>query len=87
MIDSYNIAARPMSQPALPPQSSGPLVQVCADAKPRLTKDQHEILEAHFRQQPKPSTSIKKGYAERLGVPLDKINVSLWTRTNVAPVH
>jgi hypothetical protein len=50
------------------------MVQVCADVKPRLTKDQHEILEQHFRQQPKPSTSTKKGFADALGVPLDKIN-------------
>ncbi|QDS74395.1 hypothetical protein FKW77_005600 [Venturia effusa] len=51
-----------------------PIVQVCADVKPRLTKDQHDILEEQFRLQPKPSTSTKKGYADELGVPLDKIN-------------
>jgi hypothetical protein len=48
----------------------------CADVKPRLTKEQHDILEAHFQQQHKPSTSTKKGFAETLGVPVDKINVS-----------
>ena len=48
-----------------------------ADVKPRLTKEQHDILEAHFQHQHKPSTSTKKGLTERLGVPLDKINVSL----------
>jgi hypothetical protein len=48
----------------------------CADVKPRLTKEQHDILEAHFQQQHKPSTSTKKGFAESLGVPVDKINVS-----------
>lgn len=47
-----------------------------ADVKPRLTKEQHDILEAHFQQHHKPSTSTKKGFAETLGVPLDKINVS-----------
>ncbi|OCK78784.1 hypothetical protein K432DRAFT_280264, partial [Lepidopterella palustris CBS 459.81] len=46
------------------------------DVKPRLTKEQHDILEAHFQQQHKPSTSTKKGFAESLGVPVDKINVS-----------
>lgn len=56
------------------PQPAPTIVQVCTDVKPRLTKDQHEILEQHFRQQPKPSTSIKKGFADALGVPLDKIN-------------
>jgi hypothetical protein len=47
-----------------------------ADVKPRLTKEQHDILEAHFSSQHKPSTSTKKGFAETLGVPVDKINVS-----------
>ncbi|KAF2656503.1 hypothetical protein K491DRAFT_372109 [Lophiostoma macrostomum CBS 122681] len=45
-----------------------------ADVKPRLTKEQHDILEAHFIAQHKPSTSTKKGFAETLGVPVDKIN-------------
>ncbi|TID21512.1 putative beta-galactosidase A [Venturia nashicola] len=56
------------------PQHPHPIVQVCPDVKPRLTKDQHDILEEQFRQQPKPSTSTKKGFADELGVPLDKIN-------------
>jgi hypothetical protein len=46
------------------------------DVKPRLTKDQHDILEQHFQQQHKPTTGVKKAFADRLGVPLDKINVS-----------
>ncbi|MBE7179818.1 MAG: homeobox domain-containing protein [Terriglobus roseus] len=49
--------------------------RVVGDVKPRLTKEQHDILESHFRQQHKPSTQTKKGFAETLGVPLDKINV------------
>jgi hypothetical protein len=51
------------------------VAQVCPDVKPRLTKEQHDILERHFVAQPKPSTSTKKGFADNLGVPLDKINV------------
>ena len=47
-----------------------------SDVKPRLTKDQHDILEQHFLNQHKPSTNVKKEFATRLGVPLDKINVS-----------
>ncbi|KAF1951500.1 hypothetical protein CC80DRAFT_424817 [Byssothecium circinans] len=46
----------------------------CADVKPRLTKEQHDILEQHFKAQHKPSTNTKKGFADSLGVPLDKIN-------------
>jgi hypothetical protein len=53
------------------------IIQVCGDVKPRLTKEQHDILERHFQQQSKPTTSTKKGFADALGVPLDKINVIL----------
>lgn len=49
--------------------------QLC-DIKPRLTKDQHDILESHYQSQHKPNTHIKKGYADRLGVSLEKVNVS-----------
>jgi hypothetical protein len=75
---------RPQSQPAQangsgkPP--AGPPSKThqmgTADVKPRLTKEQHDILENHFQQQHKPSTSTKKGFAESLNVPVDKINVS-----------
>jgi len=68
--------AAPTSQPPPPPPHPQPILQVCAEVKPRLTKEQHDILERHFQQQPKPSTHTKKGFADMLGVPLDKINVS-----------
>ncbi|KAF2856348.1 hypothetical protein T440DRAFT_439318 [Plenodomus tracheiphilus IPT5] len=45
-----------------------------SDVKPRLTKDQHDVLEHHFLVQHKPSTNVKKEFAVKLGVPLDKIN-------------
>ena len=54
--------------PTVPPMS--------CEVKPRLTKEQHDILENHFQKQHKPSTSIKKGFAETLNVSLDKVNVS-----------
>ncbi|KAF2833197.1 hypothetical protein CC86DRAFT_376410 [Ophiobolus disseminans] len=44
------------------------------DVKPRLTKEQHDVLEQHFQVQHKPSTLVKKDFASKLGVPLDKIN-------------
>jgi hypothetical protein len=50
--------------------------QVACDIKPRLTKEQHDILEAHYTEQTKPNTSTKKGFAESLNVSLDKVNVS-----------
>ena len=49
---------------------------ISCDIKPRLTKEQHDILETHFQSQPKPNTSTKKGFAESLNVSLDKVNVS-----------
>ena len=60
------------------PQSSGAPKSSTAsgDVKPRLTKDQHDVLEQHFLQQHKPSTNVKKEFAQKLNVPLDKINVS-----------
>ncbi|KAF2145656.1 uncharacterized protein K452DRAFT_315852 [Aplosporella prunicola CBS 121167] len=63
------------SDPTHAPQMSAPPAHpVVQDVKPRLTKEQHDILEAHFQQQHKPTTSTKKGFADALGVPLDKIN-------------
>ena len=50
--------------------------QVNCDIKPRLTKEQHDVLEEHYSRQPKPNTITKKEYAEDLGVSLDKVNVS-----------
>lgn len=44
------------------------------DVKPRLTKEQHDVLEQHFQVQHKPSTLVKKDFASKLGVPLDKVN-------------
>lgn len=48
------------------------------DIKPRLTKEQHDILEAHFQKQHKPNTNTKRQVAENLGVSLDKVNVSVF---------
>lgn len=42
----------------------------------RLTREQHDFLEALFQIQHKPSTVAKKVLAEDLNVTLDKVNVS-----------
>ena len=66
----------------LPDQSRGALYHppvppnMSCEVKPRLTKDQHDVLEKHFQKQNKPSTSTKRGFAESLNVSLDKVNVS-----------
>lgn len=57
--------------------NSGLPHQMPCDIKPRLTKEQHDILEAHYQKQPKPNTNTKKSFAETLGVSLDKVNVSM----------
>lgn len=80
--DGDGAPQRPQSQPQQrpggpvkpPTGTSAKLHNGCADVKPRLTKEQHDILEAHFQTQNKPSTNIKKGFAESLNVPVDKIN-------------
>lgn len=50
------------------------LAGLAVDVKPRLTKEQHDILESHYQQQNKPNTQTKKTFAESLGVSLDKVN-------------
>jgi hypothetical protein len=84
--NNANAASAPQQQqsqqPSRNPPHGQPVIQVCAEVKPRLTKEQHDILERHFQQQQKPSTTVKKGYAQALGVPLDKINVGGPARRN-----
>jgi hypothetical protein len=70
-IHSQNGVPKPQS--ALPPNRP----PHAPDVKPRLTKEQHDILEAEFQRQNKPTTATKKSFAESLNVPVDKINVSL----------
>lgn len=53
----------------------------CGDVKPRLTKEQHDILEAHYQKQQKPNTSTKRSFAESLNVSLEKVNVCVSTPT------
>ncbi|KAI4728600.1 hypothetical protein E4T49_03663 [Aureobasidium sp. EXF-10728] len=50
------------------------LAGMAVDVKPRLTKEQHDVLENEFRKQAKPNTNTKKRFAEVLGVSLDKVN-------------
>lgn len=63
----------------LPPNTNGPSSAsnqpAACDIKPRLTKDQHDILEAEYQRQNKPNTDTKRTFADRLNVSLDKVNV------------
>ena len=48
------------------------------EPKPRLSKDQHERLEAEFRMNRKPSTAVKKQFSQQLGISLEKVNVRIY---------
>ena len=45
------------------------------ETKPRLGKEEVEILEREFKKNPKPTTQTKRGFAEDMGVELARINV------------
>jgi hypothetical protein len=47
------------------------------EPKPRLAKDEVELLEREFAKNPKPNSSTKRDLAERMAVDVARINVSL----------
>jgi len=47
------------------------------ESKPRLSKEEVEILEAEFQKNHKPNSSLKKALAEQMRVDNARINVSL----------
>ncbi|KAK4543635.1 hypothetical protein LTR36_005280 [Oleoguttula mirabilis] len=80
-----NTAEDEQPQPQFPHTSSSSAVDaqksalfnhhnLSCDIKPRLTKEQHDVLEGHFQKNPKPNTATKKGFADALRVSLDKVN-------------
>ena len=62
--------------PPVPPEGPDPT------SRPRLTTDQTNILEAKFQQDPKPPTDTKKELAQKIGLTLDKVNVSCMIAPN-----
>jgi hypothetical protein len=46
-----------------------------AEPKPRLAKDEVELLEREFAKNPKPNSSTKRELAEQMGVEVPRINV------------
>ncbi|KAI9728644.1 MAG: hypothetical protein M1828_002750 [Chrysothrix sp. TS-e1954] len=48
--------------------------RISHDSKPRLSKEQQDLLESHFQSVPKPSTKSKQAFADSLGVSIAKIN-------------
>jgi hypothetical protein len=57
-----------------------PTVPKTNDTKPRLGKDEVDILEREFKKNPKPTTQTKRQFAEDMGVDLARINVGLLAR-------
>ena len=49
------------------------------EPKPRLAKDEVELLEREFTKNPKPNSSTKRELAEQMGVEVPRINVGLDT--------
>lgn len=45
-------------------------------SRPRLTQDQIAVLEAEFKGKPKPDTEYKRALAYRIGLSLQRVNVS-----------
>jgi hypothetical protein len=55
------------------------------EPKPRLAKDEVELLESEFAKNPKPNSSTKRELAEQMGVEVPRINVGhgTWAKVNV----
>jgi hypothetical protein len=52
-----------------------PTAPKTSETKPRLGKDEVDILEREFKQNPKPTTQTKRQFADDMGVELARINV------------
>lgn len=59
------------------PMIALPNVAKANETKPRLGKDEVDILEREFKKNPKPTTQTKRQFAEEMGVDLARINVSV----------
>jgi len=50
-------------------------MQKATESKPRLAKEEVEMLEAEFQRNHKPNSSLKKSLAEQMRVDVARINV------------
>jgi hypothetical protein len=73
--DAHNMQHYAMAQQsaAMMPMPTGTKTN---ETKPRLGKDEVDILEREFKKNPKPTTQTKRQFAEDMGVDLARINVS-----------
>ncbi|KAJ5047266.1 uncharacterized protein L3040_003103 [Drepanopeziza brunnea f. sp. 'multigermtubi'] len=69
----------PDAQHAYATHLSAPMIAIANgaktnDTKPRLAKDEVDILEREFKKNPKPTTQTKRQFADDMGVDLPRIN-------------
>ncbi len=57
------------------------------ESKPRLSKEEVEILEAEFQKNHKPNSTTKKALAESMRVDNARINVSCFASTRSATLY
>lgn len=74
--DPNIISTLPMQRPVIPS------LEEAAEAddtstRPRLTQEQIAVLEDNFKTKPKPGTDFKKQLASRIGLSLQRVNVSI----------
>jgi hypothetical protein len=62
-----------------------PNVPKAPETKPRLGKEEVEVLEREFKKNPKPTTQTKRQFAEDMGVDLARINVRWGQLTCTSP--
>ncbi len=72
----YNDAHQTYAMAQSAPMITIPNVAKQNETKPRLGKDEVDILEREFKKNPKPTTQTKRQFAEDMGVDLARINVS-----------
>lgn len=66
---------------AMAHQSAAPMMSLpnpatkTNETKPRLGKDEVDVLEREFKKNQKPTTQTKRSFAENMGVDLARINV------------
>lgn len=71
----YDLSQLPMYE--RPSQIIMPNTHHKNETKPRLGKEEVEVLERSFQKNPKPTTNTKKQFAEDMGVDLSRINVRI----------
>lgn len=78
--DSNIISTIPMQRPVVPSLEEAAESEDTS-TRPRLTHEQIAVLEDNFKSKPKPGTDFKKQLATRIGLSLQRVNVSDVTLT------